>query len=278
MSILLDAEEEARRWVKKALIKIEKNTLGGSGMYLQTTGMGCIMDPRVLPAFCFWMFGMCADSSDIFITSTTTSTSTGAGSGGSGATSLPVVSITAMNAVAIMALFLSVMVATEFFVSGTGSVKQAYGKTIQRPSSWASIGKARGSFDIALTPYLDAGGGFLNESVLRSSRAIGCFDGVKGVLNSLPTAAKLRAQCLSSGVGHCFCIVYLAGCSIKFGRVAEKKAGPTRASAAPQDGVRLSRRAYKELKQGPNFNGIAGAIPEIALSTLALLEFMIVAT
>ena len=258
----LEAEEEAQQWVKRILNKVEKSALGGTGMYFQAAGLTCVMDPRVLPCFSLWIFATFADTAGVFVAAAPTTATTS----GTGGTSAPAVSITASNGLALLFLFISISTAVEFFVSATGSIKQAFTGSIGRPSSWLSLGKARGSFDILVSPFVEAGGGFLDEEKLKNNRAISCFAGVKGVLNNLPTASKLRAQLLTGGIGYCFSIVYLSACSIKYGRIAEKKAaGSTRAASVPQHGVKLSRRMYKELRLGSSFNGIASSMPEIGL-------------
>ena len=115
----------------------------------------------------------------------------------------------------------------------TVAVKQGFSGTLGRPSTWLSLGKARGAFDISVTPFIEVGGGAFDESILKSSRAVSCYSGIQGVLNNLPTASKIRAQLLTSGTGFAFAVLYLATSCVKYGRLAEKKpAGMTRACSS----------------------------------------------
>ena len=239
--------------------------MGGSAVFFQAAGVSALMDPCVMPSIMLWLFISLADVSGIFVTViSTTSTSTLSG-GGSG-TSTTTTTITASNGIALMFAFMCIATTSEHLVSATGTVKQGFSGTLGRPSTWMSLGKARGLFDMSVTPFVEAGGGSFDPEILKTSRAVSCYSGVRGVLNNLPTASKIRAQLLTSGAGFCFSVAYMAACAIKYGRLAEKKAaGSTRAASVPQKGLRLSRRLFKEMRMSQSFNGIASCCPELGL-------------
>ena len=108
---------------------------------------------------------------------------------------------------------------------------------------------------------VESSAGMFNEKLLAGSRAISEYSGLQGVLGNLPTAAKIRSQMLSSGVGMAFVTA-----AVKFGRLAERKPiGTTRASQGQQKGLKLSRKMFKDLKMGQSFNGISSSSPEVGL-------------
>ena len=237
----------------------------GSSIYIQASGLSVLMDLRMLPTFLLWIFMSLADTTGVFVT--VVSTTTGTSSSISGTSTPPVVtSISASNGLVLIFSFLSTAMTAEYLASATGAVKQGFSGTLGRPSTWLSLGKARGEFDISVTPFIEVGGGAFDEPILKSSRAVSCYSGIQGVLNDLPTASKIRAQLLTSGTGFAFAVLYLATSCVKYGRLAEKKpAGVTRASQTPQKGLRLSRRLFKELRLSQSFNGVASSSPEVGL-------------
>ena len=53
---------------------------------------------------------------------------------------------------------------------------QGFSGTLERPSTWLSLGKARGSqTTLQSHPKIEAGGGAFDDTILKSSRAMSCF-------------------------------------------------------------------------------------------------------